>query len=202
MKTARAGALFVVIGLLGTCVTAGAADAAAWDGSKLVSEKSCKLCHGKDKVGNQHAVWKKGPHAKAVLTLKTPEAAEVAKKAGLKAGPNESGKPFASGKCLKCHATAYGFTEAKVTEKVPVADGVTCQSCHGPAKAYKSKHAKDVAAAKEKHGMIEPTAKNTCLRCHNPESPSYDPERYTTKDGKKVGFDFIKAAAKVAHPKP
>lgn len=43
---------------------------------------------------------------------------------------------------------------------------------------------------------------DTCKQCHNPESPTWNPEQFTTKDGKKVGFDFEQAKKIIAHPDP
>jgi hypothetical protein len=44
--------------------------------------------------------------------------------------------------------------------------------------------------------------KQTCLGCHNDTSPTWKADRYTTKDGKKVGFDYDQAWTKIAHPMP
>jgi nitrate/TMAO reductase-like tetraheme cytochrome c subunit len=155
---------------------------AKWDAAQLVSESSCKACHSMAKIGNQYAAWQQSDHAKAFEALKSPAAADVAKKAGVD-------DPTKSGKCLKCHATAYGFTEASVTADIPVESGVTCQSCHGPAKGYKATHNKDLAAAKE-NGLIVPTAENTCTRCHNKDNPT-----------DKGSFDFKTSSDKIKHPK-
>ena len=42
----------------------------------------------------------------------------------------------------------------------------------------------------------------TCLKCHNDESPTWDPEKYTLEDGTKAGFDFEQAFATIAHFNP
>ena len=195
-RSTASGFLIVGVTVLG-CVWAGGAGAApepfaAWDATGLVSEKSCKLCHGKDKVGNQYAQWEKGPHANAMKRLATPEAKKVAKDAGVT-------DPEKSPKCLKCHSTAYGYTEKLVTEKVPIELGVTCQSCHGPAKTYKTKHKKASVDERKELGMVYPTEANNCRRCHNKTSPTNQSDRYTTKDGKKVDFDFEQAWGKTKH---
>ncbi|OGV70606.1 MAG: hypothetical protein A3K19_06485 [Lentisphaerae bacterium RIFOXYB12_FULL_65_16] len=173
-----------VLGLAGlaAATVCWAGDFAKWDPAQLVSETACKACHTPAKIGNQYGAWKDSAHARAFETLKSDAAKEVAKKAGVD-------DPTTSGKCLKCHSTAYGFTEASVTKDIPVESGVACQTCHGPAKAWKAKHNKDAAAAKA-DGMIVPTAENTCLRCHNKDNPT-----------DKGDFDFAKAAEKIKHPK-
>ncbi|MBA4386610.1 MAG: hypothetical protein C0404_01435 [Verrucomicrobia bacterium] len=164
------------------------------DASLLVGVKSCKMCHKSEKKGDQFGKWEQGPHAKAYTMLAGAEAKAVAAKLKID-------DPQKSGKCLSCHSTAYNMTEEKKTEVVPVEEGVSCESCHGAGKNYKGK---DVMASRDesvKNGMIYPATKN-CEKCHNDKAPSWNPERYTTKDGKKVGFDPEQAYKKVAHPNP
>ena len=164
------------------------------DASAYAGVKTCGMCHRKDDSGNQLAKWQASPHAKAFEALGTPEA----KAAGAKVGVDN---PQASGKCLKCHATAYNWTETVQTDKLTPEDGVTCESCHGPGKNYKSKTVMENRDEAIKNGMVYPATKS-CTQCHNDKSPSWNPERYTTKDGKKVGFDVDQAYEKIKHPNP
>jgi len=164
------------------------------DAASYVGVKTCGMCHRKESSGNQLAAWQNSPHAKAFEKLGTPEA----KTAGAKVGVTD---PQKSGKCLKCHATAYNWTENQQVEKITVEEGVTCESCHGVGKEYKSlsvmkDRAKAIAA-----GLIYPASKS-CEQCHNSQSPTWNAERYTTKDGKKVGFDEAQAYEKIKHPNP
>ena len=69
------------------------------------------MCHKKDDAGNQHGKWKDGPHAKAFEVL----AGEKAKATAAKLGIDD---PQKSGKCLKCHSTAYHFSEELKNEKI------------------------------------------------------------------------------------
>lgn len=165
------------------------------DASLYVTFKKCYMCHKKDKTGNQYKVWQGTPHAAAFKTLGSVASKEVAASLGIE-------DPQTSGKCLRCHSTAYNFTEEVQTDQLSVEDGVTCQSCHGPAKLYKSKevHAVDLDKAIEL-GMIYPNKKE-CTICHNTDSPTWDPERYTTSDGRKVGFDTNAAYEKIKHEIP
>ncbi len=164
------------------------------DASNYVGVKTCGICHKKDESGNQLAVWQASPHAKAFELLSTPEAKAVGAKVGVD-------NPQTSGKCLKCHSTAYNFTESVATEKIKPEDGVVCESCHGPGKKFMTKstmedHAKAVAA-----GLVYP-ASQSCTLCHNDQNPAWKADRYTTKDGKKVGFDYEQAFEKIKHPDP
>lgn len=188
------------IGLALACAVAGslaAAEApppAKRNAADYAGTKSCRMCHKKEADGNQYGKWEAGPHAKAVLVLATPEAKAVAAKLGIEDAQK-------SGKCLKCHATAYHLTESAKTEKITVAEGVTCESCHGPGKKYKSKTTMQDRTKAIAGGMIHPATKS-CVLCHNEDSPTWNPERYTIKDGKKVGFDVKQAYEKIKHPKP
>ena len=170
--------------------------AAERDASLYVGMKSCAMCHKKADSGDQFGKWQASPHSKAYELLGSPEA----KAAGAKVGVAE---PQKSGKCLKCHSTAYNFGEEVKTdaEKVLAEDGVACESCHGPGKNYKGlatmkDRAKAVAA-----GMVYP-ATTSCQLCHNEQSPTWKADKYTTKDGKKVGFDPEQAFEKIKHPDP
>lgn len=164
------------------------------DASLYVGLKSCRMCHKKDESGNQVQKWLDGPHSKAYATLAGKEAKESAAKLGID-------DPQKSPKCLKCHSTVYNFTEEVKTDKVDLTDGVACESCHGPGANYKSKTVmKDRDQCIEK-GMIYPATKS-CTLCHNDSAPSWKPDRYTTKDGKKTGFDVEQAYKKIEHPNP
>jgi hypothetical protein len=164
------------------------------DPSLYIGTKLCSMCHKKEDAGNQFGKWQEGPHAKAHELLGTAEA----KEAGAKVGVDD---PQNSGKCLKCHSTAYVWSEELKAEKVPVEDGVTCESCHGPGKNYKSKSVMEDREQCIANGMVYPATKS-CTRCHNDTSPTWKPDRYTTKDGEKVGFDVEQAFEKIKHPNP
>lgn len=186
--------------LVTALVTAGilaAANGQAGDGpdaSLYVGVKSCKMCHKGEKKGDQFGKWEAGPHAKAIATLAGDEAKAVAAKVNVE-------NPQTSGKCLQCHSTAYNWTETKQTDTIPVEEGVSCESCHGPGKNYKSKETMKSREESVKNGMVYPATKN-CEKCHNDKAPSWKADRYTTADGKKVGFDAEQAYKKIEHPDP
>lgn len=168
--------------------------AAERDPANYTGVKACGICHNKEETGKQLDIWKAGPHAKAFETLGTP----AAKEAGAKRGIDN---PQTSPKCLKCHSTAYHFSEEIKTEKIKPEDGVTCESCHGPGKKYMPKKVMENRNDAIANGLVYP-ATESCTKCHNEESPSWNPELYTTKDGKKVGFDAEQAYEKIKHPNP
>lgn len=148
--------------------------------------KTCKACHMTKKSGAQYKIWAASPHAKAFETLKGEKAMALAKKVGVK-------DPSTSEKCLKCHVTAFGVDAKLKGPKLTQEEGVSCEACHGPGSAYKSrKIMKALFAGKANaadYGLVIPDEK-VCVKCHNEESPSYKP------------FNFKEFSAKIAHPVP
>lgn len=165
------------------------------DPAKLISVKKCAMCHKKDEKGNQYAKWQSMMHSKAYELLGTEEAKAVAAGLGID-------DPQSSGQCLKCHATAYYFTESLQTEEVKVENGVSCQSCHGPGADYKKKSVMESLEESIANGMVYPAKEKSCTLCHNDTSPTWNPERYTLPDGSTTGFDVNQAYEKIKHERP
>lgn len=161
-------------------VVAFAAVAAAAD-PMIIGADKCKMCH-KAKTGDQFAIWEGSVHAKAFETLKSDAAVAAAKEMGL-------GNPWEEEACLKCHTTQH-FLGAAIDEKgkYDIAEGVSCEACHGAASEYKTLHKKDVEAAKAV-GLILGD-QETCVKCHNEESPTFK------------GFDYATMWEKIKHPVP
>ena len=130
-----------------------------------IGSAKCKMCHNFAKKGQQFKKWSAAKHSQAYTVLASEEAKKVAASLGIADAQK-------SGKCLKCHSTAYNFTESKVAAKVKVEEGVGCESCHGPGSIYKGmsimkNHKKSVKA-----GLSNP--KKTCVKCHNTGSPTWN----------------------------
>ena len=149
---------------------------------QFVGAVKCSICHKKPEQGEQYGIWMGTKHAHALDSLGTPEAKEIAAKAGIS-------DPQTSGKCLKCHSTAYGFTENKVTEAIAVEEGISCESCHGPGKDYMKKSVMENKQDAIANGLMMPT-EETCKKCHNPEAPTFK------------SFDFNERWGKIKHPVP
>lgn len=164
------------------------------DVSKLVGTKKCAMCHKKDDSGNQYGKWKEMKHSKVFETLASEEAKAVAAKLGID-------NPQTSGACLKCHSTAYYFTEELKSEAVALEDGVSCESCHGPGADYKKKSVMESHDDAVANGMVA-DAKTRCILCHNDQNPTWNPELYTLADGTKSGFDVDQAYEKIKHERP
>lgn len=181
--------------VLSAALMASVAGAEGPDATLLVGVKSCKMCHKKAEEGDQFTKWTESKHSKAFEVLGTPEA----KAAGAKLGIDD---PQKSGKCLKCHSTAYNFTETVATADIPVEEGVSCESCHGPGKNYKKKEIMKDRAQSIANGMVHPAKEKSCTKCHNDSSPTWKADRYTLKDGTKTGFDVEQAYEKIKHELP
>ena len=119
-------------------------------------------------------------------TLASEASMKIAKEKGIE-------DPQKAAECLSCHVTAYGVDAALIGEKFDMANGVSCEACHGGgADYYKSATMKglikgEIEAASV--GLIKPDEK-LCVGCHNEKSPTYKE------------FDFEKMVAKIAHPIP
>ena len=151
-----------------------------------VGSDKCMMCHKTEAQGSQYPIWQKSAHAKAYEVL----AGEAAKAAGAKANVAE---PQKAAECLKCHVTAYGVDAKCLGEKCNAAQGVGCESCHGPGADYIAigtmKGLASGTIDPASVGLVIPT-KDTCVKCHNDKSPTFK------------GFEFEKMAAKIAHPIP
>lgn len=171
----------VIAGLIVPAMLITKIDAAPLE-HEFVGVKKCAMCHKKPDQGEQFAIWEQSKHARAYEVLGTPAAKETAAKLGI-------ADPQTSGKCLKCHSTAYYFTEAKVTEAIPVEEAISCESCHAPGKDYMKKSVMEDKAQAISLGLIIPD-EQTCRKCHNPESPSFK------------SFDYKESFEKIKHPVP
>lgn len=147
---------------------------------EFVGAGKCALCHKTEKQGKQYQIWLDSAHANAYETLGKPGARELAATLGIE-------DPQKSGKCLRCHSTAYFFGEQKVTEAIPVEEGVSCESCHGPGKDYLKLSVMKDRAASVAAGLAV-AGEQTCLRCHNDTAPNVK------------AFHYDESLEKIRHP--
>ncbi|MDP2912639.1 MAG: cytochrome c family protein [Candidatus Omnitrophota bacterium] len=157
--------------------------AAAEGNHKYVGLKKCAICHKSEAKGSQYGQWISTKHATAYERLASPEAKETAKQAGV------SGDPQQAPRCLRCHTTAYGVDSSLLGEGFAASDGVQCEACHGAGGDYVGLSVMKDRARSISQGLII-QMKETCLKCHNSESPNYK------------GFNFEESYKKITHPMP
>lgn len=153
---------------------------------QYVGADKCKMCHKGPKNGEIFEIWLKSKHASAFTVLASEEAKAVAQKKGIADAQKDA-------KCLKCHVTAYDKPAAVKTATLTLAEGVSCESCHGPGSEYKSMKAmKDLAAGTIQPASVglNPEPMKTCATCHNEQSPTF----------KKI--DFVQAFKQIEHKVP
>lgn len=198
--------LQAVAGIALACALLAAPFAANADAPEAVSQdaehryvgvRKCTGCHKKELIGNQIATWRQGLHRPAYDTLQHERSAQLAQELGL-AGPAHEAP-----ECLRCHVTAFALPKARFAYELKTADGIQCESCHGPGRDYRKKKIMSdpkLASSKGLWDLSRGTA--ICVTCHNPESPTWDPARYRLEDGTTAGFDFDQATQRIAHPIP
>lgn len=142
--------------------------------NKYIGADKCKSCHGAAESGDQYGHWKGMKHAKAFETL----VSEESKKLGVGKGIAD---PQKSDVCVKCHVTAFGVPEAQIKKGFDRTHGVQCESCHGPGELHLKARFAAAAKGDPAEGYVQVAADEivtapkpeTCLACHNSESPSF-----------------------------
>jgi hypothetical protein len=152
---------------------------------KFESSMSCSNgnCHGQPvpqsgpPTSAEYSVWsQKDRHSKAFATLQTQPAAAIGTKLGIS-------DVTTSGKCLECHAV--DVPAALQDNQFAVAEGVTCDACHGPSEKWIGPHPQNVgnltwADNQRKNGNAAAILQNTgfndlkspfaraenCTKCH------------------------------------
>jgi hypothetical protein len=145
----------------------------AQDPPKYTGPGSCASpsCHGGVQVRsttsvqqNEYSTWVvKDKHSHAFAVLTNPVATRMAKILGID-------KADAAPKCLGCHALSV--PEAERARTFDSTDGVSCESCHGPASSWLGPHTtkgwtheRSIAAGM--HDLRDPVRRaENCLTCH------------------------------------
>ena len=114
---------------------------------------------------NEYSIWAgQDKHARAFQVLSNPVSLRIAKILKL-------GRPDQEPKCLACHALSVAATDR--AESFELNDGVSCESCHGPASGWLGPHTvKDWSHERsvKELGMIDlrdvAVRSHICLHCH------------------------------------
>jgi hypothetical protein len=142
-------------------------------------------CHNgngpKGTKGSEYTTWvSRDPHADAFAVLYNERSQQIEKNLGQLAAdkkPHPEGDPL----CLNCHVQPgveplpKGGRRAPRGEEFSYEDGVSCESCHGPADKWLTEHylpswKQKSAADKAALGMVETrnlvVRAQVCVRCH------------------------------------
>jgi YVTN family beta-propeller protein len=128
-------------------------------GPKYAGALACGACHGARSGSRAYATWRLSRHADAYATLGTPRSREIARQMGV------TGDPQSSSRCLGCHTTGGGEPPGRFLESFDPAQGVQCESCHGPGSEYMAQAVMlDPVAAAD--GGLREIDRVVCAGCH------------------------------------
>ena len=134
------------------------------------------LCHGSVKLWkdstvlqNEYLTWSRtDKHARAYNVLLNERSKRIAKNLGLKQPAHEAKI------CLDCHA--HVIPDERRGERFKITDGITCESCHGPAQKWVKTHVESDSAGAALHARnieqglyptSDPVARaKLCMSCH------------------------------------
>lgn len=130
------------------------------------------LCHGsitewKDSrvLQNEYVTWSRlDKHARAYSVLLGERSKKIARNFGLRSPPHEAKA------CLDCHA--HNVPKEQRGERFKLSDGVSCESCHGPAGRWIGSHVEPGAshASNVRLGLYPANGNleraRLCLSCH------------------------------------
>ncbi len=150
---------------------------AGWDGSPVQQ--------------NEYVVWSRlDKHARAYALLTNAQSRGIAAKLGL-------AKPaHLSRECVDCHAHNPAPAAARPAPEHSVADGISCEGCHGPAQRWIASHTAPEAThlGNIRNGLYpvdQPLARaKLCLSCHFGSSEKYVSHRIMAAGHPRLSFEM------------
>jgi hypothetical protein len=114
---------------------------ATWMGVASCASSSCHHENGpKGSKRSEYDTWAGyDKHARAFQVLYNERSERIARNLYGDAGKPAPEQPL----CLKCHSAHEGVTDKGVGERFQLADGVSCESCHGAAEKWLTVHYQD-----------------------------------------------------------
>ena len=146
--------------------------------AQYLAAARCRACHL-----SQTKSWEQTKMAKAFELLK-PGVAAKAKRAH-KVDPDKDYTHDSA--CVPCHVTGYGKPGGFGSlEKTPGLVGVQCEECHGAGAGYLKPNLMSLQNKEYKRAELVAAGLNipdqkTCVVCHNPKSPFYQPFDYKAR---------------------
>jgi hypothetical protein len=161
-------ACVVALGALGLSAGPSAADTVKALGAVACGQSTChsatKPWPNSSVTQREFVIWhEKDPHARAYQTLQSPRAQAIARDLGFRSATSAK-------LCLDCHT--LNVPPARTEPTFNVAEGVTCEACHGLASEWLGVHQTGLYFYQRNidEGMYpttDPTARaELCLSCH------------------------------------
>jgi len=146
--------------------------------------EKCRFCHFIESKGGQYPKWLAEDHHKAYAVLASEKAKKIAKERSVV-------DPQRDKACLSCHVTAYDVPADQKDDKLELAQGVQCESCHGPGGRHSARRLEQLENESltliliPRGEVVAMPSARTCQRCHNESSPTYKPLSFP-EDLKKI----------------
>lgn len=131
---------------------------------KYLGADRCERCHNEDlkddridrswSVQNEFGLWHQDMHSKAYVNLSNELGQRMGKLLGIDATKDD--------RCLSCHAMPV--PEELQGDNYSLADGVSCDACHGPAREWLADHG-------EKSWRTKTTAEKTAMGMRDLRNP-------------------------------
>ena len=163
---------------------------------KFLGSPSCSSssCHGgAGEKSKQYTLWSTHDfhHARPYATLETARSERLAEVLKI-------GSPTQSARCTVCHAPFATVPAERLGHDAAVTEGVSCESCHGPAENWIRSHTRPdyTHADRVASGMRDLrnlyVRANTCVACHENIDPEIraagHPELIFELDGQSVAM--------------
>jgi hypothetical protein len=158
--------------LCGVAFAVAAAAQAGGEAPKFTGPGSCSSpsCHGSVRPRTENAVPQNEYSTWAVLDKHSHAASVLTSDVGKRMGRILGVQPERSAKCLDCHS--LNAAEAQKARTFDANDGVSCESCHGPASNWLGPHttrgwSHERSLEQGMNELRDPVKRTeTCLSCH------------------------------------
>jgi hypothetical protein len=164
------GCVVTVVSVLFFVDPLSASETILTNASRFVGAADCSSsgCHGgAGRDQNQYLIWsRRDPHSqRPFATLTTARSRQIADALQIK-------DPLTDSRCISCHAPLQEVAPVLRADSVKPSEGVSCESCHGPAELWLRSHTrKDWTHADRTFAGMRDLKNlyvrgNTCVACH------------------------------------